>query len=60
MAIQQLADGNPDGTLMGQGATSTDKIGFFGVTPVIQQTASSTPTLVELGVALRALGLLAP
>lgn len=58
MAIQQLANGSPDGTLMGQ--LTTDKIGFFGVTPVVQQTASSTPTLVELGVALRALGLLAP
>ena len=58
MAILQLSDGSPDGCSFGQAAA--DKISFFGATPVVQQTASATPTLVELGVALRALGLLAP
>ena len=32
MAAKQLSDGNPDGTTLGQ--SSTDKIGFFGATPV--------------------------
>lgn len=58
MAIKQLSDGNPDGSSLGQ--APSDKISFFGATPVAQQTASATPTLAELGVALRALGLLAP
>lgn len=31
----QLSDGNPDGTVLGQSAT--DKVGFFGATPVVQQ-----------------------
>lgn len=58
MAVNNLSNKNSDGTLLGQ--TASDKVGFFGATPVVQQTASATPTLAELGVALRALGLLAP
>jgi hypothetical protein len=34
MAAQQLSDGNDDGTVLGQG--DTDKIGFYGVTPVVR------------------------
>lgn len=34
---QQLSDGRPDGTLLGSAAT--DKVGLFGKTPVVQQTA---------------------
>lgn len=36
MAIgKQLSDANPDGTAMGQ--STTDKISFYGVTPVVQR-----------------------
>jgi len=39
MAVKQLSDGGPDGTVLGRDAT-TDKIGFYGVTAVAQQTVS--------------------
>lgn len=38
----QLSDGNTDGTVVGQSAT--DKVSFFGATPVVQQTAVSSAT----------------
>jgi hypothetical protein len=39
MAIgKQLSDLNPDGTAMGQ--TATDKIAFYGKTPVVQRAAA--------------------
>lgn len=53
MAIQQLADGNPDGTLVGQ--APSDKVGFFGATPVVQPIATDLATLLT---ALTALGLI--
>ncbi len=40
MAVTELSDGNPDGTQLGQDAT-TDKIGFWGTTPVVQPTSAS-------------------
>lgn len=40
-AANQLSNGSPDGTVMGQAAS--DKVSFHGSTPVIQQTA---PTAV--------------
>ena len=69
MAIKQLSDGGPDGTLYGQSAT--DKIGFFGLTTPIARTAitavgttTATTTLNEtrisrLYTALENLGLIA-
>lgn len=36
MAFDQLSKGAPDGAVLGQ--SITDKIGFYGVTPVIQRT----------------------
>jgi len=40
MAVgQYLGDGNPDGTSLGSSAT--EKISFYGVTPVIQPTSAS-------------------
>lgn len=36
--VRQLSDGNDDGTVMGQSAT--DKVSFYGVTPVTQRAAS--------------------
>ena len=35
MAARQLSDGNDAGTILGQSAT--DKVGFFGTAPVVQQ-----------------------
>ena len=53
MAIHHVSDKNPDGTLIGQ--STTDKIGFFGLTTPIAQpsltnmtTATATTTLNEL------------
>lgn len=34
MAARQLSDGNDEGTVIGQSAT--DKVGFYGATPVVQ------------------------
>lgn len=38
MAVKHLSDNNPDGTLLGQSAT--DKVAFFGATPIVQPTSS--------------------
>lgn len=45
MAVHYLGDNAPDGTVLGK--SSTEKIGFFGATPVVQQSVtypSSTAT----------------
>jgi hypothetical protein len=47
MAVKQLSDANPDGTVFGQSAT--DKIGFHGATPVTQR---SDAAQVAIGAAL--------
>lgn len=60
MAAKQLADGRPDGTVLGQG--TTDLIAFHGGTPTSQRTSaalSSTHSLyahtgLSLGAALSA------
>ena len=69
MAVTQLSDGGPDGTRLGQ--SSTDKIGFYGLsTPIARpsvtcpNTGTATTTLNETKVnrlmaALVALGLIA-
>ena len=36
---QRLDDGNPDGCKIGGAAT--DKVGFYGATPVVQQSAGT-------------------
>lgn len=66
--IKQLSDGGPDGTLLGQ--STTDKIGFYGLTtPIVQPsitavtTTTATTALNEtkinrLYAALRALNLI--
>lgn len=38
MAVDQLSKNCVDGTTLGQSAT--DKVGFYGVTPVVQPTAA--------------------
>lgn len=42
MAAKQLSDGNDDGTVLGQDAT--DKIGFFGTTPIDQEATIADAT----------------
>lgn len=39
MAVHYLGDNGPDGTTLGTG--TTEKISFYGVTPVVQQTSSN-------------------
>lgn len=72
MALKELSDGGPDGVRLGQ--SSTDKIGFFGLsTPVVKATCTlaaaltagtTTPANIaaavdELHAALSAYGLIA-
>jgi hypothetical protein len=38
--VEYVGDGRPAGTVVGYDAT--EKVGFFGATPVIQQTATTT------------------
>ncbi len=42
MAARQLSDGNDDGQVLGQSAT--DKVGFYGATPVDQPAAVADAT----------------
>lgn len=42
MATKQLSDGGTDGTKLGQGAT--DKIGLYGVTPIVQRSGAAQAT----------------
>jgi hypothetical protein len=40
---RQLSDLNPDGTSLGQNAT-TDKISLYGVTPIVQRSGAAQAT----------------
>lgn len=42
MAADQLSKNSPDGTLLGQ--SSTDKISFYGGTPVVQRSSTVLAT----------------
>ena len=55
MAIKQLSDGNPDGTLVGQ--DPSDKIAFYGAQPAVQQVLATGATTAQIVAALAALGL---
>ena len=71
MTTKQLSDGGTDGTVLGQSAS--DKVGFYGASPVAKQTATlaaaltagtTTPANIaaavdELHAALSAYGLIA-
>lgn len=66
MAVHNLSNGNPDGTLLGQSAS--DLVAFYGATPVDQpaavssatNTGTSAATAVNAVIArLRELGLIA-
>lgn len=43
MAVKQLSDGNPDGTVLGQSAS--DKVGFYGASAVARPLASTAGAL---------------
>ncbi len=47
--IKQLSDGGPDGIKVGQ--SSTDLVGFYGVTPVAKGAAVTTVTFTNFTVA---------
>lgn len=42
MAVKQLSDGSTDGTKLGQSAS--DKVGLYGVTPVVQRSGAIQAT----------------
>lgn len=54
MSVKQIHDGGPDGIKIG--GSASDKIGFFGVTPVAQQAtiadATNTTTTTSTTTAL--------
>jgi len=63
--VQAIDDGRPDGAMVGQSASA--KIGFFGATPVVQETPAVTVgtdiatvilELADLRAALVSLGLI--
>ena len=43
MGVKELSDKGPDGTRLGQ--TSTDKVAFYGATPIVRQTATLAAAL---------------
>ena len=43
MPLKELSDGSPDGTRLGQ--SSTDKVSFFGATPVVRPAATTLGAL---------------
>lgn len=45
MAVKQLTDQNVDGSSMGQ--TTTEKISFYGVTPVVQRTNANQAAITD-------------
>lgn len=57
MPLKQLSDGGSDGTKLGQSAT--DKIGFYGATPVVQgaavTTLATTPTATDIATAVNSI-----
>lgn len=45
MAADQLSKANPDGTTLGQSAT--DKVGFYGATPVVRRSGTAQTTVAS-------------
>ena len=43
---EYLGDGRPDGTVIGQ--TASEKIGFYGATPVVQRATATTHTTTNM------------
>ncbi len=57
MGIKQLSDGGPDGVRLGQSAT--DKIAFYGATPIVKAAAvttlATTPTATDIATAVNSI-----
>jgi hypothetical protein len=55
--LTQLSNGNVNGTTFGQ--STTDKISFYGVTPVVQgaavTTLATTPTATDIATAVNSI-----
>lgn len=51
MSVTYLGDNNPDGACMGLSAT--EKIGFYGTTPIAQATVAATTTTTATTTALQ-------
>lgn len=47
MAVTNLTDGNDDGSYIGQ--STTDKIGFYGTTPIAQRSGSAQAAVATTG-----------
>lgn len=45
MAVRHLTNAEADGTNLGQ--STTDKVGFWGVTPVVQPTAAAQAAITD-------------
>lgn len=46
MAVEHLSKGNDDGTTFGQD-TTTDKISFYGVTPIIRPSGATQAAITD-------------
>jgi hypothetical protein len=46
MAANRVYDGNPEGCLIGGAAT--DKVGFYGATPVVQRATATSHTTTNV------------
>lgn len=57
MAAEYLGTGNDDGVIVGRSAT--DKVGFYGATPVVQAGAitalATTPTATDIATAVNSI-----
>lgn len=57
MAVEYVGTGNDDGTVLGR--SSTDKIGFYGATPVVRGSAvttlATTPTATDIATAVNSI-----
>ena len=47
----QLSDGRPAGAMLGQ--ATTDKVGFYGTTPIVQASVAATTTTTATTTALQ-------
>ena len=45
MPIKQLTDGDPDGSQLGQ--TNTERLGFFGTTPIVRPTGAAQTAITD-------------
>lgn len=51
MAVTYIGDSNPDGMQMG--LATTDKVGFYGTTPIVQASVAATTTTTATTTALQ-------